>query len=74
MEAWWAGGTAGSWMWASEEAEVVGTDANDVLQRPEVFPRTHLLPNGRVFLACSIDGKTYASDAYLSPTIYDRRR
>ena len=39
------------------------------LQIPEVYPRAHLLPNGRVFVACLADGHSYSWDPYRrSPT------
>ena len=34
------------------------------LRIPEVYPRAHLLPNGRVFLACLADGNSYSWDPY----------
>lgn len=32
------------------------------IARPEVFPRAHVLPNGRVFFVCLIDGNSYSWD------------
>jgi hypothetical protein len=61
VEVWGAG--SGVWRWAAEEPGAV-QQANNVLQRPEVFPRAHVLPNGRVFLACLIDGTSYSWDPY----------
>jgi len=60
-------GLGGSWRLASEEPQSV-KDANNTLQRPEVFPRAHVLPNGRVFLACLIDGNSYSWDPYTRPS------
>ena len=34
------------------------------LRFPEVYPRAHLLPNGRVFVACLADGNSYSWDPY----------
>ena len=34
------------------------------LRIPEVYPRAHLLPNGRVFVACLADGNSYSWDPY----------
>jgi hypothetical protein len=61
----------GSWKWASEEpSEVQLANTTPVgvppepLARPEVFPRAHVLPNGRVFVTCLIDGNSYSWDPF----------
>jgi hypothetical protein len=57
IEIWSDNSSGGAWRWASEEPKAV-QDANNTLQRPAVFPRAHVLPNGRVFLKCLIDGNS----------------
>ncbi len=53
----------GAWTVVSEEPRAV-ISASGELRIPEIFPRAHLLPNGRIFIACLADGKSYSWDPY----------
>lgn len=55
---------SGSWILATEEPSAV-RNAIEALRMPEVYPRAHLLPNGRVFFPCLADGQSYSWDPYL---------
>jgi hypothetical protein len=63
------GARGGEWSLVGEEprevqlanTRLVGVPPEPIA-RPEVFPRAHLLPNGRVFFVCLIDGNSYSWD------------
>ena len=53
----------GAWVPVSEEPDGA-LQAIGRMRIPEVYPRAHLLPNGRVFIACLADGQSYSWDSY----------
>ncbi len=62
---------SGTWVLAGDEPDSV-IQAIGRLTIPEVYPRAHLLPNGRVFLACLADGHSHSWDPYLRPPNAER--
>jgi len=57
----------GSWTVIGEEPMTVInaiegnlTTGERGLRIPEIYPRAHLLPNGRIFVACLADGERYS--------------
>jgi hypothetical protein len=59
----------GAWLRAGREpAGAVAATSDRGLRIPEVYPRVCLLPNGRVFVACLADGRTYSWDPYARST------
>jgi hypothetical protein len=52
----------GTWLQAGEEPREA-VDAAERMRIPEVYPRAHLLPSGRVLVACLASAQTYLWDS-----------
>src|SRR5262249_40466854 len=53
----------GVWSVVSEESDSTLAAING-MRIPEIYPRAHLLPNGRGFIACLADGHSHSWDPY----------
>lgn len=60
----------GVWVQVHDEPDAAERGV-DALRIPEVYPRAHLLPNGRVFIACLADAQSHSWDPYLRPSRFE---